>query len=642
MEKIIYFDYCALGILVILFVSTIFRQMTKGRLNRCFMAMLVVFILSVLADIVAIHLDKMGPGNETAKYISHALYLLLHNLTPAAYIIYLVAQTDTWHKFNQSMIAKMLLGLPLLVEICALLWNPVSHEMFYLDENGTYTRGSQFLLLYIVAIIYVGYGAYYIYHYRKLFNKRRYVALLSLYPFMICAVVVQYFFPEFIVEMFASASGILFISMMIQRPEETIDVETGLGKLSAYVTDMRRAFVNKKPVEIIFINIANYETVREVLGYDGMNEMLRQIADNLVIVNKKHGLEAELYYLGNGKYRFVIDSRHFDKTEEAAQFLNSMMKEMISFNQMDVNLVTYVCIANCPEDIDDVEALLAFGAELHTETYTGDVLYASEIYKKEYYDIRKDIDQIIEGALAERKFEVYYQPIYSVKEQRFNSAEALLRLKDDRYGFVSPEIFIPAAEKSGAIHRIGAFVLEEVCQFIASEEYKTLHLDYIEINLSVVQCMQNDLAKQILDTLAKYRIATDQINLEITETAASNSQKTMMENLNILNAAGVSFSLDDFGTGYSNMRRIASLPLHIVKLDKSFANVEENPRLQIVLKNTIKMIKAMNMEIVVEGVEDERLVKQFSDWKCEYIQGYYYSKPIPKEQFIDFVQTACA
>lgn len=638
MEKITYFDYCAFVILVILLVSTIFRRMTKGRLNRYFFAMLLVSLLSVLADIVAINLDKMGMGNVAAKYISHTAYLLLHTLITPVYILYLVAQTDTWHRLNQSKAQKILLFLPCLLVAAALAINPFRHIMFYLDTNDFYTRGSHFLLLYAVALIYIVYGVSYVYYYRKLFSRRRYIALVSIFPFMLGAVVIQYFFPNLLVEMFANACGLLFISMMVQRPEETIDIDTGLGKLSAYVADMKRAFASGKPVEIILINVANYNTVRDMLGYDSMNEVLLRIADRIVVFNRKQGIEAELYYLGAGKFRFVIDYRHFNKTEEAAQAINTLMKGDFEFKQMELNLVTCVCIARCPEDISDVDSLLAFGNDLNTKAYTGEVLYACDIYRKEYYDIMKDMDRIIERALAERKFSVYYQPIFSVNEQRFNSAEALLRLKDDKYGFISPEIFIPAAEKSGAIHKIGAFVLDEVCRFIASEEYKELQLDYIEINLSVAQCMQNNLANQVLETLDKYKITPDQINLEITETAASYSQKIMMENLDILSDAGISFSLDDFGTGYSNMRRIASLPLHLVKLDKSFANMGENPRLQIVLQNTIQMIKAMNMKIVVEGIETENLVQQFSDLQCEYIQGYYYSKPIPREEFVDFIK----
>ena len=132
----------------------------------------------------------------------------------------------------------------------------------------------------------------------------------------------------------------------------------------------------------------------------------------------------------------------------------------------------------------------------------------------------------------------------------------------------------------------------------------------------------------------------EQINLEITETAASYSQNIMADNIGSLSEKGIDFSLDDFGTGYSNMRRIALLPLKIVKLDKSFTTIDENPKLMIILQNTIKMIKEMNMKIVVEGIENENLVKQFSNLQCEYIQGYYFSKPIPKDEFIRFIKNS--
>lgn len=638
MGKIIYFDYCALIILAILLISTVFRKMVRGRLNRYFLAMLVFSIITVIADIWAIQLDELGPGNIVVKYIAHTIYLLVHNFTPLLYILYLVAQTDTWHKLNQSRFQKTLLFAPMILVTAGFMINPFRHIIFYLDENDYYTRGSHFLLLYVSVLIYSVFGICYIIRYRKLFSKRRFSALLSIFPLMMAAVVIQFFYSRLVVEMFAITCGLLYISMMVQRPEEIIDTETGLGKLSAYVTDMKRAFLNGKPMKVIMINIVNYETLRDMLGYDSMNEVLGEIANKLAELNHKYGIESDLYYLGVGKFRFVVDYRHFDKTEETAELINTLMKRGYRFKQMELNLVFHICVANCPEDIGDVDSLLAFGNDLNAQAYTGEVFSAAKLYKKEYYDIRKDMDRIIEQALADHKFSVYYQPIYSVNEQRFHSAEALLRLQDEKYGFISPEILIPAAEKSGAIHKIGTYVLEEVCRFIASEEYQALKLDYIEINLSVAQCMRNDLAEQVMGILNKYQVRPDQINLEVTETAASYSQKMMQENLNALHAAGISLSLDDFGTGYSNMRRIASLPFHIVKLDKSFVNEEDNPRLQIVLKNMIKMIKAMDMKIVVEGIETERLVEQFSNLKCEYIQGYYYSKPIPKEEFIAFLK----
>ena len=139
--------------------------------------------------------------------------------------------------------------------------------------------------------------------------------------------------------------------------------------------------------------------------------------------------------------------------------------------------------------------------------------------------------------------------------------------------------------------------------------------------------------------MKKYNVSPSSINLEITETADSHTQNIIAENMKTLLDAGFTFSLDDFGTGYSNMQRMASLPLKIVKLDKTFANFESNPRLLIVLQNIVKMLKDMNMEIVVEGVETKELVERFSMLECEFIQGFYYSRPLPKKDFIEFISS---
>lgn len=638
MKTSAYFDYCALIILIVVLAAMVIRRMTKGKLNHCFLVMLIVVLLSDIADIVTIHLEYAGTGYVVLKYIAHTMYLLFHIFTPFFYVIYIIAQVDIWHKLRRNRLQKILLFGPVLVVAAALAVNPFIHIMFYLDENGSYTRGRCFLLLYIVTVILCALGLYYAIKYKSLIDRKRFAALIALIPIMFVAVVIQFFYPELLVEMFSLSCGVLLVCMVIQRPEEIIDSETGLNKLSAYVADIKRAAANKKPLEIIMINIVNYYIVRDMLGYESINAVLRDIADKIAAFNKKYKVQAELYYLGVGKFRLVIDERHFGRTEENARMINELMKGGFSINQMDLNLVHCVCIARCPEDIPNVDSLLAFGNDLNTMPYTGEVLYASQIFKKDYYDIRKDVDGIIERALTEHNFSVYYQPIYSVEEKRFNSAEALLRLKDDKYGFVPPDVFIPAAEKSGAIHKIGAFVLEEVCKFIAGREYQALQLDYIEINLSVVQCMRSDLADQVMDILNRFHVRPEQINLEITETAASYSPKALIQNLNVLSAAGITFSLDDFGTGYPNMLRIASLPFHIVKLDKSFVGGEAHSKLLIMLRNTIRMFKAMDLKIVVEGVETEDMVKQFSDMECEYIQGYYYSKPLPREEFVTFIQ----
>ena len=159
----------------------------------------------------------------------------------------------------------------------------------------------------------------------------------------------------------------------------------------------------------------------------------------------------------------------------------------------------------------------------------------------------------------------------------------------------------------------------------------------MELNLSVSQCMQPDIAEKIKYFTDKYHVDPSQINLEITESAIDRSANTMLKNVSLLAQMGFTFSLDDFGTGYSNIKRVVTLPLKIIKFDKTFVNEVKNPQMQIVLKNNIDMMKKMKKEIVVEGIETKDMLQLFSDFECDFIQGYYFSKPLSKPEFCDWV-----
>ncbi len=567
-------------------------------------------------------------------------YLVLHSFAMPFYITYIVAITDTWHLFKAKRLLAFLSSFPVLVITGLILSSPATKWIFYFNAEYEYTRGKYFTLLYACAVIYLIYGLIYLGIHRKMFRRRYLVSLGIVFAAEIMGVVIQYFYPTALVEMLCMAIGLLFISLMLQRPEERIEVVTGLNKITAYMDDMWHSFNTKKPMRIVMINITNYPAVRELLGYGKCMQVMAGVAKYMMQLDKEKKLNAEMYYLEQGKFRFVIEENRFNQVWDVAGKINQIMKENFVINQMAVNMITNVCIADCPDDISDVDTLMAFGDTLQEVPFTGDIMAASELLKRLHYDMMHDMDAIIEAALSNQRFEVYYQPIYSVEDKCFHSAEALIRLKDEKYGFVSPELFILAAEKSGAIHKIGDFVLEQVCAFIASEEYKKLGLSYIEVNLSVVQCMQPKLADHIMNILKRYGVQPEQLNLEITETAASISQQALENNIEDLAEWGLKFSLDDFGTGYSNMQRIVKLPFNIIKLDRTFTELYDNPKLGIVLTNTINMIKAMDMKIVVEGVETAEMLKLFSDLRCEYIQGYYFSKPIPREEFVKFIQTS--
>ncbi|MBD5139568.1 MAG: EAL domain-containing protein [Ruminococcus sp.] len=636
---VIYFDICAVLVLCMIIFSVSSRKMTVGMSNRLFIVLTFVTLAATVSDILSVVVPYSSGGimNVVCNGLQYA-YLALRNTMAPVYIFYLISLTDTWHKLKKNILFKLCMIVPYMVIIAMLISDAFTDDVFYFDENGVYTRGSAMPVLYVCSFFYLAVGCIYVIRYRKLFTAEKLLSLGAIFPLTIISLAVQWVFSGLLVEMFASSISLLLIIITIQRPEELLDSLTGLYKYGAYGVDMKRNFANEKRVGIILINISNYSSMHAILGFDNLNAMLKNIADRLVAINKEEKLRAGLYYLDRGRYRFVVDEKNWDKIEQTAEKINKELKQNIIFNQMSLNLIAYVCIAYCPEEITEFEALMAFGNELNDMPYSGRVIKTADIAKENRFRLSNELDAIIDNAIANRSFEVYYQPIYSIGTDSFTSAEALLRLHHDKYGFIPPDLFIPAAEKNGAIHRIGELVIEKVCSFIASNEFSELGLEYIEINLSVAQCMQADLADNILQIMKRYGVTPDKINLEITETAASYSQNIMMENLDKLTQAGISFSLDDYGTGYSNIKSVASLPITIVKLDKTFVDSEDNPRMWIVLKNTIKMLKDMNMHIVVEGIETESLVKKFTELNCEYIQGYYYSKPIPESDFVSFMR----
>lgn len=638
LEKTPYFDYCAVLIIIIMLTAIFVGRLYRGKVNVFFLLLVLVVFADVLFDIGALSVDNAGEGNRVLKYIFHDGYLIFRNMTLVMINMYLMALTDTWHKMKGNRFSQVFALIPFVVVVVSVIASNFTGWVYYLDDNDTYVRGEGFWILYVSVGIYIVYWLHFLISYTQYLDLGKRLALFAILPLIMTAVCVQAIWSNVVIELFATAASLLFIMLIVQKPEQRMDSLTGLMKLSAYEEDIKRCVKHEKQVDIILINPANFRAVHEVIGYDSTNVIIKRLADWIIAFNRQCKLGAELYHIGNGRFRVVVDRDRLDKVSKAALLINKKFNSNIEINGMNMSLQAYVSIAAIPEDIADFDSLIAYGNSLEREKLTGNIIYARDILGSKSYNFIKEMDAVIEKALQNNKFEVHYQPIYSVKEKRFNSAEALCRLIDDKYGYIPPDIFIGAAEKSGAIHRLGAYVLEEVCRFIASDEFKDLGIDYIEVNVSVVQCMKETLAAEIIDTLDQFGVRPEQINLEITETAMSYSQNSLYNNIKQLTDAGIEFSLDDFGTGYSNMKRIAALPFAMVKLDKSFTDVEESEKLPIIIRNTIKMFKDMKLKIVVEGVENKELVDMFSGYDCEYIQGYYYSMPISKDGFVSFIK----
>ena len=638
MGKSLSFDIAAILILTLLLISCIMRKLTSGTPNKLFLFFIFTTWLATGFDIWAVLLDNANSTNLLALYVAHSGYLLIHNFTVPVYVLFVISLTDTWHKIRQSFWIQFILWTPFVVVMAALLLNPIAKNMFLVEQG--YQRGPWFFLIYAGVAVYLVFVIGYMVHYRDLVERSKAIAVMSYIPIGVTALVIQLLSPSTLVEMFSAAISLLVMSIGVQRPEEIMDSDTQFMKYSAYATDMTRNYRNDKHFNVVMLNLGNFSSINAMMGYDFAMLVLNDVVARIRKINRHLDNRGDVYYLDRGRFRMVFSENDRERAVKAADMLVKSLTEKADFNKIDVSLNPFVILAQCPEEIPDFDTLMTFGMDFHEKLkFEGRVMHVAEAMHEDMFEIQNNIDKIIENALNFRRFQVYYQPIYSTEKGKFVSAEALLRLFDPNFGFISPELLVTAAEKSGAIHRIGDYVLEEVCRFIASDEFKALGLEYIEVNLSVTQCMRSNLAEDVLEIMNRYHVPMEAVNLEITETAASHAQEVMSENLSKLTQAGISISLDDYGTGYSNIKRVIQLPLKIIKLDKTFVDEQDNPKMRVVLKNTVAMLKDMNMEIVVEGIETQEMLDFFTDLRCDFIQGYFFSKPIPKPEFVNFIKT---
>jgi EAL domain-containing protein (putative c-di-GMP-specific phosphodiesterase class I) len=231
-------------------------------------------------------------------------------------------------------------------------------------------------------------------------------------------------------------------------------------------------------------------------------------------------------------------------------------------------------------------------------------------------------------------FEIYYQPMYSLKEKRFIGCEALLRFNHPYLGLVMPSEFIPIAEKNSLTLKMDESVARLVCNFIRKYDPKnTLGLDYVCINLSSAEFLSNAIPESLTAIFCESKCDSGFIIFEITETVANASHYNVNECMKQYRKMDYRFALDDFGTGYANISQVVSLPFNMVKIDHSLLIGKK-----VIIGNVLNMFSQLDLSTVIEGVETEEHIKMLDNVNADIIQGFYYARPMPVKEFVEFIQ----
>ncbi|MBE7007575.1 MAG: EAL domain-containing protein [Ruminococcaceae bacterium] len=623
-----------------LLFSMYLKNWKMGLASRLFAALLWVSYAAACAEVAQMMVAGSPPLTDaaiTAGSLLFYVFITLHASMNVLYLLFLFTLTRTTFQIKNKR-AKFVLSAPYYVMLALLAQNLFTHNVFRITAESGYVRGPLMIWSYAISYLYFFAGFVYLFFSRRYLDFWKWFSLMGFYVLILIALHVRLLVPDLRLEMFAAAIILMLIQLFVLCPEEITDQETGLLSFRAYQQEVRKVLLSRHTEQIIVIRFINANEVRSYFGENDFNAYIRQAARDIGALFDRQHIDHEMYFERPGTLYVVSDAEKYEGQYELIELFAQRRKVMDDFTKTGVRLLPRVCHINCPTDMSQFDDVLYMGHEFfgmvpYEQVYTE----ASELLGSKSYPLERNIDSILKRAIVERRFEMYYQPIYSVKEKRFCAAEALIRLRDNANGFISPGYFVPVAESRGLILPIGDFVLEEVFRFISEHDLEAMGLSYVEINLSVTQCMQRDLVDKVQKLEEKFGVSPKNVNFEITETTYDSIGGIMDENIRRLSERGYSFSLDDYGTGYSNIQRISKLPLKIIKIDKSLVDGMAETHGMSILRNTVSMMQDIGMELVVEGVETAESQKTVSDMSCDYIQGFYYSKPLSEEDFVSFI-----
>ncbi len=389
--------------------------------------------------------------------------------------------------------------------------------------------------------------------------------------------------------------------------------------------------------DFVFIrmDIENFKLVNAYFGSSEGDRLLRRIGEACRNYARKHS-KMTYGYMQSDVFCFCVPFVSKEETNRRLEQTKLDFEKICENFKIIPKFGLYV-ITDKEMSIDEIYDHSIMAARRSKKNYICTYAYYEERMMEDLTR-ESEIAREMLPALESGQFIVYYQPKYETKTNLPNGAEALVRWKHPTKGMISPGEFIPVFEKNGFITRVDYFVWEEVCKFLHSWKEKGWPLMPVSVNVSRMNMYNPMLVEQLKELVERYEIPVEMLNLEITETAYTENPVVMHQAIEELRELGFIVLMDDFGSGYSSLNMLKDLPMDILKIDMKFLPEEMTARAERILASIVRMAKWLDMQVVVEGVEKTEQVQFLQKVGADYIQGYYYAKPMPREEYEDLVQ----
>jgi len=421
------------------------------------------------------------------------------------------------------------------------------------------------------------------------------------------------------------------------------DALTGLPNRNLFYDHLEQAIKNSRRsgnlLSVMFIDLDGFKDINDALGHSHGDMVLQQAAERMSEIFREVDTFARF---GGDEFTVLLT----DLTSETdampiAEKILQVIKTPITINQNELHITASIGVSLFPNDGDDIETLLKNAdSAMYTAKAGGRNGYrfftpVMHERAKEQHRIANDI----KNAVNYNKFEVYYQPVYDFKQQCIVGAEALIRWNHPVRGFIAPDKFIPIAERLGMISSIGDFVLEQACRFMAEINRNRHQPLSIAINFSPGQFLPDNCADNWLKIIENTGMDSSMVVMEITENLMMSHQNSYLKQLEKLRAHGVKIALDDFGTGFSSLSYLKQLPFDILKIDKSFIRdilIDDSDA--SLVESILSIAEIFSLEVIAEGVEQKGQADFLIERRCDYSQGYYYSRAVPEDGFVNLLK----
>lgn len=611
------------------------RQGTLGLyLGRIFLRTVYITLFCLILDILSILLI-VWQDSVPLWLVKAECKTYLVSLVTTGYMALIYANADIRHLARADGFAKKVMLV--MVGLAALIY-ALPIDIFYEGGNVAYTYGPSCYAAYAGALILVVIILGKLILQGKAMNPKRRNAIILWMTIWVGAAVVQFLNSHLLLVGFSGALGIMILFFELENPEIFIDRNTGFYNRYAMLEYFGQKY--RLGRHICGICISLEDTREREVPYFKMEAVLSELAWFI-----RQLPETTVFKTDAREFMLIFESQEaYENAREAVfnRFEQSWLNENGSsadgapvYLQPRYLLLPSGAVAKNAEELLSILKYFRLHYADAQENYTL-VLDEEKVSKKRERD--EMLEEIVQ-ALKEDRVEVFFQPIYSTAQKKFVAAEALARIRRTDGSIIPPGLFIPIAEETGMIARIGETVFDKTCRFIKENDIARYGIDYIEVNLSVVQCENETLAEAYIEIMKKHDLAPRHINLEITESAAIVRKNILLDNMQSLIDYGMAFSLDDFGNGQSNLNYIVDMPVQIVKFDRDMTQAYfQTSKAQFVLQAATNMAHDMQLQVVAEGVETADQFAVLEALGIDYIQGYYFSKPIDAKSFLAFVR----